>query len=132
VSTRGERIAGIRERVASATPGPWDAHVHASAVWPLIRVGSPENVEADAVFIEHARDDIPFLLAEVDRLTAECVTARTVYVVLDRDWGETPAMISIHTTLAGGVAAAAKYNRKTGDHFDIEERTVDGEEAGDE
>ena len=70
--------------------------------------------------------------AEVERLTAECVTARTVYVVLDRDWGETPAMISIHTTLAGGEAAAAKYNRKTGDHFDIEERTVDGEEAGDE
>ena len=75
------------------------------------------------------RNDVPFLLAEVDRLTAECVTARTVYVVLDRDWGETPAMISIHTTQAGGEAAAATYNRVTGDHCDIEERTVDGEEA---
>ena len=82
--------------------------------------------------VNYYHEDVPWLLGEVERLTAECVNARTVYVVLDRDWGETPAMISIHTTLAGGVAAAAKYNRKTGDHFDIEERTVDGEEAGDE
>ena len=34
-----------------------------------------ENGEANTDFIANAREDIPFLLAEIDRLTAECDAA---------------------------------------------------------
>lgn len=78
-----EMIAAIRERAERATPGPWQ--------WEMLRRGvmgadtlvamavwGDEVTEqyiaisdADAEFIAHAREDIPKLLAEIERLQAE-------------------------------------------------------------
>jgi hypothetical protein len=77
----------IRERCDAATPGPWkkgrytmsgrvqiDQSETAQKVNPLKWQRATicrELRETDADFIEHARADIPALLAEVERLRAE-------------------------------------------------------------
>jgi hypothetical protein len=93
VSMTPEELAEIRAREQVATPGPWwwDSY---SVIWhgggddseQLLRIydfresGSGDlmrgprlaEAQANALFVEHARTDIPNLLAEVDRLKAEC------------------------------------------------------------
>lgn len=68
-------LAAIRERAESATPGPWVAipNVRPAVVsddgdgyWTDVADAFEE--EADAEFVAHAREDVPALLAEVDRL----------------------------------------------------------------
>lgn len=92
-----ERIAEIKAREGKATPGPWVANEYASGVdlgykpdhertWGYgcgndfvcdLNDGeyheycSQEEQRANAEFITHARQDIPDLLAEVERLRAE-------------------------------------------------------------
>jgi hypothetical protein len=73
-----EREAEIRTRAEAATPGPWSTHED----WPgrVFSDGNPNylhiarttgwNAEANERFISHARDDVPALLAEIDRLRA--------------------------------------------------------------
>ena len=56
-----ERIAEIRERCDKASEGPW---VECSLVVHGLR-------PCDAKFIAHSRQDVPDLLAEVERLRAE-------------------------------------------------------------
>ena len=85
-----ERLAEIRARVQGATPGPWEAVAGAfgdPANGPdhmrVLREGWTEAYDAehtvarleydarggsDAEFIAHAREDVPALLAEVERL----------------------------------------------------------------
>jgi len=98
-------LDAIRRRAESATEGPWwfdeddncwrlhGVHAHI----PADPIGIPEQIinhqilkapkrgttyaeywpnEADAAFICHAREDIPALLAEIDRLRA-CLAAET-------------------------------------------------------
>lgn len=74
-----ERLAEIREREQAATPGPWTAHEE----WPgSVFHGGDTNLlpiarttgrmaEANERFIAHAREDVPALLAELDRVRAE-------------------------------------------------------------
>lgn len=70
----------IRERVDAATEGPWD-HFRSAYLGNLVhRIGSASDVddvafvpcswghEADAEFISNARQDIPNLLAVIDRV----------------------------------------------------------------
>lgn len=66
------RADEIRTRAEKATPGPW------KITWPSEEVEDADGrlVAADArqnsdntEFIAHAREDIPWLLAERDRLT---------------------------------------------------------------
>ncbi len=82
-----ERFAEIRERVQKATAGDWWAwdrgvghHIAISEelnVWGtpvhLLPEGSRTDIGRleDAEFIAHARQDVPDLLAEVDRLREE-------------------------------------------------------------
>lgn len=88
-----ERIQQIQARVDAATEGPWNHHdfgyageqepsiiaIHQGAFdWQSIRDGHrvaftdwAQQPCQDADFIAHARSDIPALLAEVERLTAE-------------------------------------------------------------
>ena len=80
-----EQLQAIKARCEAATPGPWVAGREADFMRPMqsFNVGltrkafdeSPLNSwdqwEANAIFIEHARTDIPALLAEVERLRAE-------------------------------------------------------------
>lgn len=73
-----ERIAEIRERCDKATPGPWSVDEESGDVWvPSIwrSVAIIEDLDlplvnpaADRAFIAAARQDVPDLLAEVERL----------------------------------------------------------------
>ena len=87
-----EDLAAIRARVEAATPGPW-VHQITTACYSVIQGGDrrsdhvhlammgtdgdgspynePEtypNGDNDAEFIAHAREDVPALVAEVERL----------------------------------------------------------------
>ena len=73
-------IEEIRERVEKATPGPWaygefktadrpDGALLIGPKFKSTKSGVMYRVE-DANFITHAREDIPALLAEIDRLKA--------------------------------------------------------------
>lgn len=52
-----EELTEIRDRAEKATEGPWSEYVIQFAC-----------VEEDADFIAHAREDIPKLLAEIERM----------------------------------------------------------------
>lgn len=76
-----EELERIRERVENATRGPWRATGDGGITFPLGNSGSyapivsfAEDeafiVEDDAEFAAHAREDVPSLLAEVERLKA--------------------------------------------------------------
>ena len=67
-----KEIEAIRKRAEMATEGPWQKD-------GAIDIHSPNGTEvaaawggyADQEFIAHAREDIPKLLAEIDRLNSE-------------------------------------------------------------
>lgn len=82
-----KRIKEIRARCDSATPGPWEEekyyhgepyeqYIKSAAViankgesaYTITRNDWSNPVEADLDFIAHAREDIPYLLREIDRL----------------------------------------------------------------
>jgi len=71
-------LEAIKARVEAATPGPWDASapdedgesiVGAPGEWWDWDHTTCEHYD-DAVFIAHARTDVPALVAEVERLRA--------------------------------------------------------------
>lgn len=80
-----DELKAIEARAEAATPGPWETGEEVSypgrcaGIWPQgdtwnivttdCGVYGPELV--DAVFIAHARTDVPALIAEVRRLRAE-------------------------------------------------------------
>lgn len=84
-------IEAIRQRTEAACPGPWQKYngnegTEYAPLWavandayhnppanedePWIAVDVHTGIEADAEFIAHARQDIPALIAEVERLRA--------------------------------------------------------------
>jgi transglutaminase-like putative cysteine protease len=68
--TDTERLAEIREREQAATPGPWieeDGFILTADGKNTVADFVPYS--ANSVFMAAARDDVPFLLAEVERLT---------------------------------------------------------------
>lgn len=75
-----KELDAIRERAEKATPGPWwlggnDVDGPDTGYGEL-RVATISNTarreqKANAEFIAHAREDIPRLLAEIERLQAE-------------------------------------------------------------
>jgi hypothetical protein len=73
-------LAMVRRRAERATPGPWghsvfdvyvagtdDGQGHAENLFEA----SGDNAESNAVFVAHAREDIPALIAEVERQHAK-------------------------------------------------------------
>jgi hypothetical protein len=65
-------LAAIKARVEAASVGPWTAHPD-GLVWAP-RLGDPVSAStepADAEFIAAARQDVPALIAEVERLRAQ-------------------------------------------------------------
>ena len=91
-------LAAIRKRVQKATPGPWrcwnawgrqpDDLMNVERIGPKEGDGIwgvPDIVGyADTLqFIAHAHEDVPALLAEVHRLTAENKLLREHGVVID-------------------------------------------------
>lgn len=78
-----ERLAEIRAREQTATPGPWEPYAeygpdfyanvrgpHLLGVGDL-RFGDGDQADADRDFTLRARVDVPWLLARVDALTTE-------------------------------------------------------------
>lgn len=83
-----EQLRAIRERAEKATPGPWvaareteyftaierpDGRILGSVGGDGYTDNSPEHaeIEANAVFIAHAREEIPALLEHIRELRAE-------------------------------------------------------------
>lgn len=67
-----EEIEAIRERAKKATEGKWELADTTDGAWIVdddgdIISGTCERID-DATFIAHARQDIPKLLAEIERL----------------------------------------------------------------
>jgi hypothetical protein len=71
------RLAEIRERCEKATPGPWTREVGGTAcigvpsppaAWTLLAQVYGTNHAANETFIAAAREDVPWLLAEVTAL----------------------------------------------------------------
>ena len=98
-----ERIAEIRERCDKATPGPWSVDEESGDVWvPSIwrSVAIIEDLDlplvnpaADRAFIAAARQDVPDLLAEVERLRKEVLRreiALTSLTPLGSEWCNDP------------------------------------------
>ena len=83
-------IQDIEARARAATPGPWEwRHSEQAIIAPEttllgIKVGEmviglnngPGLKPLDAEFITHAREDIPFLLAEITALRSALASAR--------------------------------------------------------
>lgn len=68
-----ERIEEIRKRAAASTRGPWEVGYDDYDSDTTLYIGEVEATVGrfDAEFIAHAREDIPALLAEVERLREE-------------------------------------------------------------
>lgn len=90
-----DRLARIKERAEKATPGGWEwdegdpgalmarfPDQDDPAVEALVNVGRVVR-RVDAEFIAHARSDVPWLLAEVERLAAERDEARRSEALAD-------------------------------------------------
>lgn len=73
-------LDAIKARCEAATPGPWEWHSNGlrsgdfDCIWGTVDNTGETYVgvhEDDSVFIAHAIDDIPALVAEVERLRGE-------------------------------------------------------------
>lgn len=80
----GTDLDAIRERAEEATLGPWELerrepYMDGRSAYAMRRAGRPGVMltcaafPADAEFIAHAREDVPVLLAEVERLRQEMI-----------------------------------------------------------
>lgn len=94
-----KRLAEIAERVAKATPGPWEI---AGCDGQLIGVNGPNGFNHDlgpihgqlqvhgmndADFIASAREDVPWLLAEIERLNQIAVQSKAFIDAIDDGMG---------------------------------------------
>ena len=67
-----QQLDEIRSRCDAATPGPWVINAHMAGVGTGSGICICSNIDKqNAKFIANARQDIPALLDEVERLTAE-------------------------------------------------------------
>lgn len=73
-----ERIEEIRKRAEAATAGPWKYYAgcvvtenEGDAVLYANIGEEVDGLDADIEFVEHAREDIPALLAEIDWMRKE-------------------------------------------------------------
>ncbi|KYG89020.1 hypothetical protein A0U40_13415 [[Bacillus] sp. KCTC 13219] len=93
-------IEAIKERVAKATPGPWiiepekcgpegQGVFETDSFGCICEVGDPyprgnnrpqENME----FIAHAREDVPALIAEVERLKTELAKSEKCFEIMEK------------------------------------------------
>lgn len=100
-----ERLAAIKARAEAATPGPWH-HVLAAIVGTTpcpdddnttcicnTDWGNSTNIQPNAAFIAHAREDVPALLEEVERLRAREEWLAGQVAVHSEHYGETPFCI---------------------------------------
>lgn len=81
-----EELAQIKERAEKATEGPWKCADTTDGAWLLddadLIVAGTFGREEDASFTAHAREDIPKLIAEVERLRERLEYAQAVVDLL--------------------------------------------------
>ncbi|MFF1499703.1 hypothetical protein ACFVZR_07465 [Streptomyces sp. NPDC058316] len=84
------RLAEIQARAAAATPGPWAATpgdpgiVQALTDERLAVFGGSAQDYRDADFTAHARDDVPYLLAQLHQRDAEIAELQTKLAIRER------------------------------------------------
>lgn len=74
-----EQLNAIKERVAKATPAPWywnknykrGVSSNADSEGDIADFWKDDNATADAQFVAHAREDVPLLIEEIERLREE-------------------------------------------------------------
>lgn len=74
--TTDDRLAAIRVRAEAATDGPWlqlppwktVPTTRSAIISPNGDIADRIETEEDAEFVAHAREDVPYLLDEVERL----------------------------------------------------------------
>ena len=102
-------LEAIKARAGAATPGPWATGQRGEIYREGDRVTDPTLpditvvpamvlVRPDMEFIAAAREDVPALVAEVERLSRESAELRAVILWLIDDRG-TPAPADISATL---------------------------------
>lgn len=77
-----EELAANRERADKATPGPWIIDRVNGVIWSadgrrVFEIGGYEEPD-DHEFFAHAREDIPRLLAEIERLQSVIRGVRSI------------------------------------------------------
>jgi len=65
----GEELAEIKAREQAAAPGPWWISANFKIIIP--KGGALEKSSENMIFIARARQDVPALIVEVERLNAE-------------------------------------------------------------
>ncbi|MCO0597440.1 hypothetical protein NGI46_08155 [Peribacillus butanolivorans] len=76
-----KELQAIRARAEAATEGPWRANCYGilggqeRVLWPT-DIGTVESFDKNILFILEARQDVPKLLAEVERLQHALQTYR--------------------------------------------------------
>lgn len=98
MTDRAHRLAAITARDEAAASGPWSSPkpgVLADADGNLLAIfgGCPQD-EADVEFLIGAREDIPWLLAEVRRLSGEANQLSAENALLERALGLNEEAIS--------------------------------------
>jgi len=82
-----DRLDEIKARCDKATPGPWYkegwALPNEDGEYIELLDDTENNGPANAAFISHAREDIPYLLAEVKRLNALSELDQIAYTQLN-------------------------------------------------
>jgi hypothetical protein len=98
-----EELQAIRERLANATPGPWEAFkdndggyntewlVTTADGYVAICDWGNGTLKSDAQFIAHAPTDIAALIAEVEKLKAKLKRLSTLPVVEAKGPNDTDA-----------------------------------------
>lgn len=106
-----DRINEIRARCEAAAPGPWRKGMSG-----LITDGTgralffSEAANANAEFIAHAREDIPYLLEKIERLRNE---NQAIIEELRYHPGITPCHVCKHYAAQGEVTKHCKLGDRT-------------------
>ena len=80
-----DQLKAMNARCEAATGGPWIIGVRLdSAGWPLFSIRDLESIgekeyDANALFIQNARQDLPDCIAEIGRLTPMETALRDLY-----------------------------------------------------
>jgi len=85
---QNDRVAEIQQRADAATDGPWVDHwwgIEGESVDVLVVQDDYESSRQDFEFIANAREDVPFLLAELARYQAAVQAVENFFLFAEDD-----------------------------------------------
>jgi len=112
-------LQAIKQRAARATPGPWRIHDRGTSTtieaqdgkkWiaqALLGAYGVGNVQANAAFLAQARDDVPTLVAAVERQRAEhaALAEQLRHTMAERNTLTQRAMLAAQERYVGAMGA---------------------------